>query len=166
MKSFKHKLLEFNINDLKDAVSSYTKNQSAARKSKSVQFKEGNTSDDGITLVYHSTPTAKEAKCYSVQFEKFFTDSKYTMKIQFPNITSKEQFNEMSNKEAFSSDIKLSCNCAGFYWQGLNYNLSELDSSIDKVTIKDDTWRGIHEGKGAVCKHLYELLNGFTKPKL
>jgi len=162
-KEFKQTLLEFSIRDLKDAVSDVTKKHIVKRGRKKPVIEKSEIGEKGLTLTYHSKPTKKEARCYDVQFEKFFKDSKYIVKLNFPNIKSKEDFNEKTRDEILDDDVKVSCNCAGFYWQGFNYNASELDSSINRVSIKDDYWRKVHDGKGAICKHLHELLNRFDK---
>jgi len=162
-KEFKQTLLEFSIRDLKDAVSDVTKKHIIKRGRKKSKIQKSEINEKGLTLVYHSKPTKNEARCYDVQFEKFFKDSKYIVKLNFPEIKSKEDLSKKNKSDLLNDDVKISCNCAGFYWQGFNYNASELKSSINRVSIKDDYWKKIHDGKGAICKHLHEVLNQFDK---
>lgn len=63
------------------------------------------------------------------------------------------------------ADIKLQCSCPAFHWQGMRYQLSSLESALTPTDIPDPVWSKRHDGKNALCKHLYGLLQNFNSYK-
>lgn len=60
---------------------------------------------------------------------------------------------EVSNVQVFSTS-------PSFHWQGMNYNMSQLDASIYPTSISNDVWGPRHGDKSGyfLDKHLYGLL--------
>lgn len=152
-KQLRIKLFEFTIDDLKDAVSGFTEDKISDRKSKvgselsAIKLESKKDQNKGILYTFSSKPTGSVAKVYENGLSE---RSEYTMQVLFDN-----------KEDLQKSDIKLHCNCAGYHYQGMKYHASELDSAIQKESRKDKVWSSIHDGKGAICKHLHGLLNNF-----
>lgn len=62
--------------------------------------------------------------------------------------------------EAFEqTEIKVSCNCGAWYWQGMSENIDK-DSNFKGFKGNPGTgyWKSLHDTKNAVCKHIYAVL--------
>lgn len=57
------------------------------------------------------------------------------------------------------ADVQVSCSCPSFNWQGMAYNLTQLDASIYTQTIPDPVWGPRHNNDNILCKHLQGLIN-------
>jgi len=57
-----------------------------------------------------------------------------------------------------ASNIKLSCGCASYNWQGKRYRATQVNSSIFPQTIPDPYWRQFHGASDYLCKHLASII--------
>lgn len=164
-----NKLNEFTIPDFKAQASELTKHYRKVRDS--IKGKETRLAklveldpNKGV-FVWITEPTGS----FSVPIfdPKTNTEKKanlYVMQIQVLGLSDwyeKTQIRDYNEFKYFlaDADIKLSCDCMGFHWQGSAYNLTELESAIYPVTIKDEVWRDRHDGGALLCKHLLGIVN-------
>lgn len=92
----------------------------------------------------------------------------YTMQIQIIDFMDwKDVFGDkvslMNLKEILeAADIKMTCNCMSFNYQGMAYKLTQLDSAIYNQNKKDEKWDKKHKGDNLLCKHLQGLVNNIS----
>jgi len=126
--------------------------------------------NDTVTFLFKSTPTY-DSKAQAVNFPN--TDSEksvrsYTQQIMildfFKWAQTKPGYNEkeMTWKEIKEilqvADVKLSCNCKSFQFQGMNAILTTFDASIYPEDRPPTYWNKWHDSNQFLCKHLDILL--------
>jgi len=126
--------------------------------------------NDMVTFLFKSIPTY-DNKAQAVDFpdsnsEK--TVKAYTQQIMildfFKWAQTKPGYNEkeltrQEIKEIFQvADIKLSCNCKSFQFQGMNHILTTFDASIYPENRPPLVWNKFHHDDNFLCKHLDILL--------
>jgi hypothetical protein len=79
------------------------------------------------------------------------------------NMVGKEDFTKENMKALLelSQDVKLSCGCTSFWYQGLSYYLTQDNASLIPCTIAPKVWNHIRPDV-KVCKHLETLLRPQT----
>ena len=102
-----------------------------------------------------------------IQELKFFNFWDYldTVPGGWKNLTDSDLKKEIKNILE-NADIKVSCSCPSFHWQGMNWRMTQLNGSAHPTNIapKPRTpeyphgWANITDG-GFVCKHLSILLD-------
>jgi hypothetical protein len=79
------------------------------------------------------------------------------------NFTKKDLINKMIN----DVDVKFDCNCPAYYWQGIRWYLTTINSAIKPLSIASEKWIPKHFEKGAqnpVCKHIRSVLLDVSNP--
>lgn len=97
--------------------------------------------------------------------ERIKVDNLYKMEIEFQDLDkwadadwstmTADKFKQILDVV----DVKLDCDCMGFHYQGMRYQMSQLKSAIYPTTIADPVWGPRHQGRHALCKHLLGLIN-------
>lgn len=170
MKTFRSFLKEFTVTDLLPSISAKGLEQFNKREAKlgpeisHLKFNHSQFFDKlGLILTFTTKPTGDVGECYDIGSGKFYHDNVYTMKVLFPKFVDKQSFtNDLKPNFVMKEDIKFTCNCRGFHWQGQNYHASELDSSITATDIPDNYWKFVHNKDGAICKHLHGLFKNIS----
>lgn len=118
--------------------------------SRSDQLSKIRSSKQGIT-----------AKLYKVEGNKIFytvtssnKDRNYLVTIQLLSLTANKL---KSLKSALSGDIRISCTCDAFLYQGYKYISWKAQAGIDSETRPPDIRNP--ERKGMACKHILVALN-------
>jgi hypothetical protein len=66
----------------------------------------------------------------------------------------------------YNNHVKFHCDCPSFYWQGMQYNLTNLNSAIFPVHIRSTYWLPKHKARGArdpLCKHIGAVLGDLSR---
>jgi hypothetical protein len=126
--------------------------------------------NDTVTFLFRSIPTY-DSKVQAVNFPN--TDSEKTVRAYTQQIMILDFFKWAQTKPGYNekeitwkeikeilqvSDLKLSCNCKSFQFQGMNHILTTFDAAIypeDRPPLKWNKW---HKDDNFICKHLDILL--------
>ena len=87
---------------------------------------------------------------YTLEF-RFQDMLKYTNSNSIPDINSLHGILMKCNILLWSND-------PSFHWQGMNYNLSQLDGSLHPTNIPPEIWRNKHHDDNFLSKHLEGLI--------
>jgi hypothetical protein len=163
---FREFLLEFTTKDMSTAGSDFMKRNKEKRQQtiggEMQHLKLAGAEffpERGLVVTFTTKPTKGVGECYDIGKGKFYKDDKYTMKVLYEKYKNIEDFEEENGKFVNAEDVKLTCNCRAFHWQGMNYHASELGSSVTPTKIPDNYWKFFHNKDGAICKHLSGLLD-------
>jgi hypothetical protein len=129
-----------------------------------------NRKKDYITFVFKSIPTY-DSVVNAVDFPNTDQEKKvkmYTEQIMIldffklaqtkPGYSEKE-LNRKEIKEILTvADVKVSCDCKSFQFQGMNYILTTFDASIYPELRPPRVWGKWHHDDNFTCKHLDMLL--------
>lgn len=60
--------------------------------------------------------------------------------------------------------VQVHCTCPSDWWQGINYNRTQLDGSIFPCDIKPKVWNAkhLHNEEGFLCKHAYGIIRSIA----
>ena len=135
-----------------------------------IQSMKVNRKNDTITFLFKSIPTY-DTKAQAVNFPD--TDSEKTVRAYTQQIMILDFFKWAQTKPGYNekemtwneikeilqvADVRLSCNCKSFQFQGMNYILSTFDASIYPEDRPPLRWVKFHKDDNFICKHLDILL--------
>jgi len=101
-------------------------------------------------------------------------EREYILKIKFIDfllltnnhkVDSLEDFHEI----ALACNIQIDDNDPSFQWQGMNYNISQLDGSLNPTDIPPSYWRKFHHDDNFLSKFMQGLIDNlefFYKPMM
>lgn len=181
MKSLKQKLKELTVYDFKkqavmsDITSEYKKirNQMIGyenRVTKLVDI-EINIKDNYVIFYFLTEPTPMYPDNHiykTTQPKKNFAlkpDNTYTMLIKVLDFfdwleTSPHEITIDDIKDVLRvADVQVFSDDPSFHWQGMNYKLSQLGSSVYPTNIEDKVWGKRHKDNNFMSKHLGGLLD-------
>lgn len=163
---FNESLKEFTIHDFRNQMSSIIKRTYKTRRSLQTMHTASVVADydfDKGILYFIVEPTPKETETVSSDLKgNLSKDSAYTTAVQFMEIHKwVDDWSTLKLPEFRQIldvvDVKFSCNCAFFHFGGVRYQLTQLDSAINPLSIPDPVWHARNENKVTLCKHCLEV---------
>jgi hypothetical protein len=143
---------------------------SASKHSKLVQAKI-NKEKDFITFIFLTERTPKYKDNFNLQSVtssnfKLHSDNLYTVEIrllhvfeQLKNIPSEKINNKTIEDLLFNSQIQIWSDNPSFQYQGMNYNMTQLDGSIHPENRSPKHWNNYHHGEQFLDKHSQGIIN-------
>jgi hypothetical protein len=172
------KLQEFTIDDFRGQMSSFTKRFRKERdrirgvESRVAIVANVKKKGDDLTIYFLTLPThtdrsneVPDVKSYPPSFK---STSAYTIVILVKDFFKwkTKPISEMKVsdlKEIFKvADVKFHNTSPAFFLQGYAYNLTQIDSSIKKVTTPAKVW-GPRTSNSIIDKHIGGILSGFDR---
>ena len=180
MKTYKQKLLEdVYFQDLMQnkGLSSFTKHYkketdalmgAPTKHSKLIQTRF-NEKKDYITFIFLTERTPKYKDNFNLQSVsssnfKLQKDNLYTIKIRLLHIFEQlKQLQNITNQDIenllFNSQIQIWSDNPSFQYQGMNYNITQLDGAIYPENRPPRYWNKFHKGNQLLDKHTQGIIN-------
>lgn len=115
---------------------------------------------DDAPVSYPNNGTGARSSNPSKEYMLILRVTDFYNLLEFFDMVGQEDFTRDNLKAILelSEDVKLSCSCDSFWWQGLSYWLTQDNASLIPCNIKPKVWDKIRPNV-KVCKHLETLLH-------